>query len=327
MNKKEAKNLLKQRVILNEGSKGTYSGILEKIEPRENQPWIGHLAIKTVETYPDISTFKRIGEPLYRENEMAEVSGTKITMIPEDFNASRSYNESLLNAVDALYDHLKSRQLFFGRLMEELSSRYDQLEVTRPFEDRDAVHNFVLKEKNGHHGLVHSTTNEFIHLKNSFFEFLIPKRDRDIPAMHEDGFTFKTHEGDYISLKEGATVRIKDDQFNLYVLFRNELDPLAKKALEKALSSLQIKHSDIEMPDNTMLGMVDMNDRKKEFTGTSFYKFISHNKLAVLQHFYERKEQNGSPSFAYDRFELTDNNGGRIVTIYSSEAHSDSFRT
>lgn len=326
MNRQEAKKHLHNRVIINEGVYGNYSGILEKIELKDNQPWIGYIKIKTVETYPEISTVNRIGEPLYRENQLIDSAGAKISPVPDDFDLDRSFNDSLLEAVNVLYNHLKTRKQFYKGLMEELSTKHDQLEFAKSFEDRDPVHEFVLRELNGQHGLLHKTTNEFIQLKNSFFEYLIPKRNRDIPAMHEDGFTFKTNSGDFVSLKEGATVRISDDQFNLYVLFRNELDPMAKKAHDKALSSLNIGHNDIEMPENTMLSMVDMNDRKKDFSGTSFYKYISNDKLAILQHFYERKEENGSPSFAYDRFELTTNNGERVVTIYSSEAHSDSFK-
>lgn len=92
-----------------------------------------------------------------------------------------------------------------------------------------------------------------------------------------------------------------------YPLLLNELEEVALDSLEDGLGKYKMDHGDCVSCHYSL---------SLQKVGVNFITFQKGNRILLVQHHYERKQKN---TFAFDRFEFTDQSGKRLIYTYTTQ--------
>lgn len=321
MDRKTAEKYIGKHVILDEGRRGEYICILEKMVTEPNKPWRAILRIEGVLTYPEMNDDDLLfTKPIFKQNERYECTGKKIKEYHETFQMS--YEQSINYALKKMWQKFRQinhdTEIILTQIHQEMRRRHCEHLL---FEDRYVY--FKIVKKGREVQIYDEVKREALSIEGCPFEFEINVNNKWVEAFYVSDLTFELYNGKFIKLQHGATVRLNKLQFDPYHILLNELEEPSLIALERGLSKLGIDHENLVYCHNSLLIQLLSATKNNHFSGVNFISYANSTTQFIVQHHYERTINEEEEDVTYDRFEFTSDTGERILTTYATHVSNE----
>ncbi|MFC0470222.1 DUF2777 family protein [Halalkalibacter kiskunsagensis] len=321
MDRKQAQSLINKVVKVKEGIYGSYFAVLKKIIAEPRKPWRGIVQILSVDKLPVFDDKKTQLLPIkYHDGQLVECEGVKLSEVSEIYTPS-SFEMSLLEAVQDRYKELtvniQTIQNKQAVLRQFLSERGLNMQFNTQTKNERSAITYTFHHDGDQFILIDENENR-LNLDDCPFSISWENQHEWITGKYEGNGNFVSENGIRYVPKEGAVFVIEDEQFDPYVILRNELEPAALSSLEKSLERYKITHNDLVKCHNSLLLQLLGSNEKKSFHGVNFLTYKGPDGIVLVQHHYERTLQNYNNDKIYDRFEFTTDQGKRSISTYTN---------
>ncbi|WP_096200870.1 DUF2777 family protein [Bacillus sp. FJAT-45350] len=329
MNRKQAHTLIGSYVLIDEQTEGQYIGTLLQVIAEPRKPWKGIVKVASIHTLPlqELSPDGEftLQEPLYKENEEIEVTGSKVMFFEDEVE---TYQESLITSltkeIDIQKDQLKilsSLLTYLQMLDPEKAEEYQRFFTSDDdpeIKDTNYVY-YLLNEVKNQVMLYDEDQEQYLALEGCPFEFELYYEKQWRKCHYISGMEFQLENDEVIELSPDVMLRLEKQQFEPYHLLINELEKPALESLEKSLQSFKVSHDDVVHCQNSLLLQLLHSTESKQFKGVNFITFQTKQQTVVVQHHYERTLSENDNDDVYDRFEFTTDKGQRSIVTYTNE--------
>ncbi|MCD8510682.1 MAG: DUF2777 domain-containing protein [Bacillus sp. (in: Bacteria)] len=322
MDRKQARDLIGEKILLNEGNQGKYIAVLKEMITEANKPWRAVLCIVGVFEYPSINLEElELTKPFLQNNEIYECSGQKVEFLDDHFD-KLTYDESLTLALKEKWDEInqinEESEIILSLIQQELRRLKSEYLI---FEDNYVYYKLVKRGRSFH--IYDEEKRETVSLEGCPFEFESKVDGKWIPVQYVKGATFQLADGEKIDLSHGASLRLNKTQFDPYQILLNELDEPSIHALEKGLKRFGLGHEHCVFCHNSLLLQLLNSFNKDSLTGVNFISYANSKNQFVVQHHYERTYKEYEDDITFDRFEFTSDTGERVLTSYATQFSQD----
>ncbi|KGA99084.1 hypothetical protein AJ85_12815 [Alkalihalobacillus alcalophilus ATCC 27647 = CGMCC 1.3604] len=320
MDRKEAQQLIGFTVQYTDQHKGTYLARLDDLILEPRKPFRGQITILALLSLPTLIVDKQQEAfyPLIKEGVSLECSGQSLEKT--DFKNDLSYNESLLLAYENRIKQLSYNEDFFE--IEFLNSKKQQLLTKclaiRPTIELEDYIKYTFEERNEHFVLI-DEHGGILDLDDCPFELMWQIDSTNYSGYYIGAGQFESNDKQMYSPIDGDWIFIHKDQFDPYMILRQELEPQVLEAFEKSLMSYGLTHDDLIECHNTLLRQLLSQEQTSDFSGTNFLTYKTNQGITMVLHHYDRKLKKGKEDIIYDRFEFTTENGKRSIFTYTNE--------
>ncbi|GAE34627.1 DUF2777 family protein [Halalkalibacter akibai] len=321
MDRRKAQSYIGKLVKVDMAQQGTYCATLKDVIAEPRKPWKGIVQIKAVLVLPEFNESNPLMQQLpFKKNEEVELDGAKLSPLaneelPEDFTKSLiTASEKRIKQLRCARQATLDKEKLLLDLIESLNSNDNQEHVDSC--EEDILYTF---HHDGDKYILVDNQDERLELEDCPFIFNWSVKGQHQTGQYDTNGCFIAESGERYYPKEGAVFTISKDQFDPYVILRNELEPTALLSLEKNLHAYQMKHDHLIECHNTLLSQLLKVDGQKSFKGVNFLTYKNNADLVIVQHHYERELHNHKKDKVYDRFEFTTNQGKRSVVMYTNE--------
>ncbi|MCL7745977.1 DUF2777 family protein [Halalkalibacter alkaliphilus] len=323
MDRKQAQSNIGNVVRIDEGDLGTYYGILEEVIAEPRKPWRGIVVIQGVFDLPNLvdkENHSEIPRLLYKQGETREFEGIKLSVVSDD-DLPDTFEMSVNKAV-------RTRHFEWQREIESLKTKQDMLlhyfSTSNVNLDnfQSNKHSDVITYTFHHDGdrfILIDENEERLDLEDCPFTMKWEAQNEKMIGTYERNGIFVSEHGYRYSPKEGDLFMIDREQFDPYVILRNELEPAALSSLEKNLEHFQLTHEDLVDCHNSLLTQLLNTKDQRTFRGANFLLYKSPEGMILVQHHYERTLHHYKNDRIYDRFEFTTDQGKRAIATYTNE--------
>ncbi|KHF40277.1 DUF2777 family protein [Halalkalibacter okhensis] len=325
MDRKQAQSNIGNMVKINEGASGTYYGTLQKVIAEPKKPWRGIVVVQGVLELPttkDKNHPLEIEPLLYKKGESSEFEGGKLTVIFEK-DLPNTYDLSVELAV-------KNRHNEWQEEINTLKTKQDMLlhyfSTSILNSNNLLLHNQKTSEvitytfhHDGDRFILIDENEERLDLEDCPFTIKWEAQNEKMIGTYERNGVFVSEHGYRYRPKEGDLFMIDREQFDPYVILRNELEPAALSSFEKNLAHFQLTHDDLVDCHNSLLTQLLNTQNQKTFRGANFLQYKGTKGMILVQHHYERTLNDDKNDRIYDRFEFTTDQGKRAIATYTNE--------
>ncbi|WP_053070429.1 DUF2777 family protein [Alkalihalobacillus pseudalcaliphilus] len=324
MDRKEAKQLLGQIVQYNDQQKGTYLARLDDLILEAKKPFRAHLTIVSILRLPNLhfSAKNKPYYPLYLERTQVQCSGTSIQKWTEQ--EVKTFEESRIKAYETRLSELDSEQdkdtfekNFLESEIERLVHNY-HLKKTYSEEFLKEHIKYTFTKRNNRYFLIDQNGGELL-LDDCPFELIWVIDQKKYNGFYVGDGLFESENSKSFAPNEGAHFFIHKEQFDPYMIFKQELEPQALTAFEKSLQHYKLTHENLIECHNTLLTQLLKHDDHANFSGVNFFTYKKEHDLIMVLHHYERTLKEGQDDYIYDRFEFTTSEGKRSIFTYTNE--------
>lgn len=322
MDRKQARQFIGEKILLNEGFNGKYIAILEEMITEANKPWRAVLRILGIYEYPNINLEDlQIVKPFLGNNQIYECSGQKIEPLNDSVD-DLTYDKSLKQALKVKWDEMnqvnEESEVILSLIQQELRKLKAEHLI---YEDNYVYYKLVKRGRSFH--IYDEDKRESVAIEGCPFEFETKVNGKWMTVQYVKGPTFQLLDGEKIELYHGATLRLNKTQFDPYQILLNELDEPSIRALEKGLKKFGLGHEHCVFCHNSLLLQLLSSLNKDHLTGVNFISYANAKNQFVVQHHYERTYREYEDDITFDRFEFTSDNGERVLTSYATQFSQD----
>jgi hypothetical protein len=317
MDRKKAQSLIGKRIKLDNGDAGSYIAMLKDIIAEPRKPWRGVVEILALIELPAFEkTTNQLQQPQYKKNQVIECDGGKLSPLPEQQNIP-DYNNSIIQAAEKRLETLQIELHSYQEKEEALHSYLKDLGVDlQDNRTNSIVYTF---HHDGDRYILVDEKDERLDLEDCPFKISWKIKDQNFTGSYETNGSFLSDSGTRYTPKEGSVFTISKEQFDPYVILRNELEPAALTSLEKNLNFHNLNHENLIDCHNTLLTQLLKSDGQKTFKGVNFLTYKRSEEMVLVQHHYERELHHFQNDKVYDRFEFTTDQGKRSIVTYTNE--------